>query len=329
MKQQDFERRYEPLWRAFERWLAASENRRLTKDPGESDRVLRDEEIPRAYRQICHHLALCRSRNYSPGLEARLNRLALDGHRQLYASSASAMSGFARFFARDFPRAVRRDWIFVLAMGVLFYGALGGMIAAIAVSPPIVYSVIPPPQVAEFEEMYDPAARRIGERDSGDDFLMFGYYIYNNIGIGFGSFASGLALGVGPLFVTLFNGVFIGAVMGHLSANGFGETLWSFVIGHGALELNAIVLASAAGLKLGFCVIAPGRRRRADALRHTAHETMPIVFGFTAMLLGAAFIEAFWSSTTWPSPTLKYIVGAIMWVLVIVYFLFAGRQRGS
>ncbi len=327
MKQQHFEESYSPLWEAFERWLASSRARGSALEDHEGR--LKDADIPRAYRQICHHLALCRSRNYSPRLEARLNRLALAGHRQLYANSASATFGFAKFFARDFPASVRRNWKFVAIMASVFYLPLVAIIVAIAYSPTLVYTVIPPDQVAGIEQMFDPDSERIGTRDSGDDFMMFGFYIYNNIGIGFRSFAFGLVAGIGALYITLFNAVHIGAVIGHLTANGFGTTLWSFIAGHGALELNAIVLAAAAGLKLGFSLIAPGRRRRREALRVAAAEAMPIVYGFTAMLVGAAFIEAFWSSTTWPSPLLKYWVGGLLWVLVLAYFALAGRSRGS
>ncbi|MCY1556888.1 hypothetical protein D9M68_936860 [compost metagenome] len=44
-------------------------------------------------------------------------------------------------------------------------------------------------------------------------------------------------------------------------------------------------------------------------------------------LLIAAFIEAYWSSTTAPTPMTKYLVGAVLWVLVAGYLLFAGRVR--
>ncbi|MCY1411530.1 hypothetical protein D9M71_269180 [compost metagenome] len=44
-------------------------------------------------------------------------------------------------------------------------------------------------------------------------------------------------------------------------------------------------------------------------------------------LLIAAFIEAYWSSMTGPSHQTKYLVGAALWLLVVVYLVFAGRQR--
>jgi uncharacterized membrane protein SpoIIM required for sporulation len=178
--------------------------------------------------------------------------------------------------------------------------------------------------------MYDPDARRIGrfsERDSGDDWMMFGFYIMNNIGISFQTFASGLLFGLGSLFFLLFNGLMIGAVAGHLTRIGYSETFWSFVIGHGAFELTAIALSGAAGLKLGWALLAPGRRLRSEALRRAGAQSVPLVAGVILFLLIAAFIEAFWSSMTYTTPTAKYLVGASLWALVIIYFLFAGRGQ--
>ena len=101
------------------------------------------------------------------------------------------------------------------------------------------------------------------------------------------------------------------------------------MIGHGSFELTALVLAGAAGLMLGHALVAPGVRTRAVALREAGRRAISIVFGATLMLLIAAFIEAFWSSSTLVSPTVKYWVGGALWVLVFSYFIFAGRVRGS
>jgi hypothetical protein len=49
------------------------------------------------------------------------------------------------------------------------------------------------------------------------------------------------------------------------------------------------------------------------------------VIGAALMDLAAAFIEAFWSSSTTLSAGLKYSVGVILWVAVFGYLIFAGR----
>ena len=52
----------------------------------------------------------------------------------------------------------------------------------------------------------------------------------------------------GNIAVDIEAALVIGAVAGHLTEIGFGQTFWSFVIAHGAFELSAIALAGAAGL---------------------------------------------------------------------------------
>jgi uncharacterized membrane protein SpoIIM required for sporulation len=116
-------------------------------------------------------------------------------------------------------------------------------------------------------------------------------------------------------------------VAGHLTQIGYGQTFWSFVIGHGAFELTAIALAGAAGLQLGWALIAPGRWPRAEALRLAARKSVLLICGVMLFLLIAAFIEAYWSSMTTPAPMTKYLVGAMLWLSLAVYLLFAGRVR--
>ena len=196
--------------------------------------------------------------------------------------------------------------------------------------PEAVYSVFDPGQVAIFEKMYNPAAISIGrDRGADSDFLMFGVYIRNNIGISFQVFASGLLAGVGCLFYLLLNGVFIGAVGGYLTAIGYGSTFWQFVCGHGAFELTAIVLSGVAGLKLGAAVLLPGQQTRRDALTDAARIAVRMMYGIAAMLLIAALIEAFWSSARWISPEVKYAAAAALWAGVFYYFSFQGRAKRS
>ena len=117
----------------------------------------------------------------------------------------------------------------------------------------------------------------------------------------------------------------IGMVAGYLTARGYGETFWQFVCGHGAFELNAIVLCGMTGLMLGRAVLAPGRRKRSDALVVAGREAVPVLYGAAAMLFVAAVIEAFWSSRTYVPAEVKYVFAAVCWLLVGVYFVRAGR----
>jgi len=321
MKQTQFEARHQTEWKHFEDCLNALE--RGKPDPKTSER------FPADYRRLCHQLALAQERGYSSHLIDPLHQLAMRGHQQLYRHRSALGAQFLTFILAGFPRAVRAEWRFVLVASLLFFGSLVGMGLLVYGFPDLIYSIVSPAQLSDMQSMYDPQASRIGqalERASDDDWMMFGYYIMNNIGIAFQTYASGLLFGLGSLFFLLFNGLMIGAVAGHLTDIGYGQTFWSFVVGHGAFELTAIALAGAAGLKLGWALLAPGRLTRGEALRVAAQGSVQLIGGVMLFLLIAAFIEAYWSSMTWPTPLIKYLVGAALWMLVGAYLTFAGRS---
>jgi hypothetical protein len=51
-----------------------------------------------------------------------------------------------------------------------------------------------------------------------------------------------------------------------------------------------------------------------------------LVIGAATMLLLAAFVEAFWSSSSVIPAALKYLVSALLWLLVIAFLSQAGRR---
>ena len=78
---------------------------------------------------------------------------------------------------------------------------------------------------------------------------------------------------------------------------------------------------------LGHALIAPGDRSRLASLRLRARSAVEILLGAGFMLLIAAFIEAFWSSSSFVVPWVKYVVGLTLWVIVLGYLVFSGRSR--
>jgi len=328
VKQDAFEAQYASTWVQFETWIGILSSRPASSSEEAGIRRQIGRQFPALYRQICHHLALARARRYSIGLQQRLNQLALEGHQHLYRSPTAFFHSLGRFLLNDFPAAFRRRWRYMLTATLLLYLPAAGMAIAIQMHGDLVYSLLEPAQISQMEAMYDPDNRVLGrERESDTDISMFGFYIYNNIGIGFRMFAGGLLFGIGSVFFLCFNGMFFGAISSHLTSVGFTETFWPFVIGHSSFELTGIVIFGGVGLMLGYGAIAPGRKRRWHAIRDQAIDAMPLVYGATVMLIAAAFVEAFWSSTTWPAISIKYVVGSILWLLLGLYFGFLGRHE--
>ncbi|MEL7023095.1 MAG: stage II sporulation protein M [Pseudomonadota bacterium] len=327
MKQEAFERRYGELWERFEKATGVlnSNDRKLRR---KDENLSMWQTFDQTYRQVCQHLALARARRYSLELQQRLNRLALDGHRHLYAEKTPLLRVFLQFLVYEFPVTARRYWRQIAIASALFYLPGIGIAVALQFQPDLIYHLMSPLQVADFEYMYNPERRVLGrERGSPDDMMMFGYYIYNNVSIGFQTYAGGLLFGLGTLFYVIFNGLYIGAVAGHLQRIGFGEPFWSFVSGHSAFELTAIVLFGGIGLALGNRLVNPAGKRRWHALRDEARDSLPVVYGGAVMLVFAAFVEAYWSSTTSIPLIGKYTVGVVLWLFTLMYFAFAGRRR--
>jgi len=324
MKQHAFEATHAGSWKEMEKLLTHLGKLRAHQVPGVG-------ELPSLYRQVCNHYSIAHSREYSPELQQHLHRLVLRAHQQLYGQPAPGwLRRAARFFVHTFPAAIRRDGHLFLLITFLFYvpAAIIGWLCF--VQNDLVYSILDYSQVARYEQMYDVSRAALGrEREADTDFMMFGYYIQHNIGIGFRTFAGGLLLGIGTVVSLLFNGVMMGAVAGHLTRAGHGENFWQFVATHGALELTAITITSLAGFKLAQALLAPGALPRSQALMMRAREAVPLVIGAMWMLVGAAFIEAFWSSSTTIPAGMKYAVASVLWLTVAAYFLFMGRGRGN
>ncbi|MDX5332661.1 MAG: stage II sporulation protein M [Gammaproteobacteria bacterium] len=327
MNQEQFIARHQANWERLEALLAAGRGKPAQPDAATTD----PGEFPRLYREACHHLALARARLYSQPLIERLDDLVLRGHQRLYQSRSGLAGRMLRFAAADFPATVRREWRALLLACLLFYGPFFGMLVTVQFAPEFVYTVLDGWTVVNMESMYDPENHeRLGrEREADSDVLMFGYYIRNNTSIGFQTFAGGLVFGLGTLFYLIYNGLVIGAVAGHLTHIGYIETFWGFVAGHSAMELTAIVISGAAGLKLAAGLVRPGRKSRLRALLDNGRVAVTLVFGAAAMFFIAAFIEAFWSSIAATPVTIKWGVGIVLWVLLIAYFLFLGRRRAA
>jgi uncharacterized membrane protein SpoIIM required for sporulation len=282
-----------------------------------------------SYRALCRDLSIAKARGYSPSLIDYLNDLVIRGHNVVYARRSGFVERARAFLVAGFPRLVRAEARYVGLAAFALLGPALMMGAAIVARPEFIYSIMSVEQVTALEAMYDPAADRFGrERAPESDFLMFGYYVWNNVSLGFRAFATGLLIGLGSLLVLGFNGVYLGAVSVHLLELGFGSTFLPFVIGHAALELSALVLCGAAGLKLGHALLAPAQLPRRQALVIAARIGVRVLIGATAMMMAAAFIEAFWSAMQWPGATLKFLVGGALWCAVICYFIFPGRSRG-
>ncbi|MCY4143260.1 MAG: stage II sporulation protein M [Gammaproteobacteria bacterium] len=320
MKQDYFVKSRSKSWDDYLEALAEYE-----KKPSHARR-LAPQEFVASYRNIARDLAVAHSRNYSNDLVNRLNDLAVRGHNIVYVSRSGWMAKFLEFLSHGFPQSVREHGrILLLSVCLVMIPAL--IVSALIVEDDQnVHSVLSAGMIEQIETMYDPNARSPGQITEADSRVhAFGLYILNNASIGLRTFALGIFFGLGTVYVLVYNGVILSAIFTHLLVAGYSSTLLPFVAGHSAMELTAVAIAGAAGLRLGKATVAPGELSRSTAILQGGRKAVVLAFGSFLMFVAAAFIEAFWSALQL-LPTIKYTVGIVMWLLVIGYFMFIGRR---
>jgi uncharacterized membrane protein SpoIIM required for sporulation len=343
MNKRRFVAKRAPAWRRFEELL-----NRLDTISVRRFSAAETAEFSRLFRELCYDLSLIRSRDWGRALVSYLNDLVSRGHNAFYSSPPGNFAHLFHFLAVGFPRLFRKNIAYFLTSSALFFGSLGLAWAVVQHDPSLARRIIEPQALTMMEEMYGehgPMAQRSGGKDApgkdadrkpgekgggreasqfGDErAAMAGFYTSHNGGIALDCFAGGILLGLRTVYVLLYNGIYLGAVSGYLIAKGHSDRFLSFVVSHGSFELVAIAVAGGAGLMLGNALLRPGQRTRLESLRLRGLEAVQIACGAAAMIAVAALIEAFWSPAPIPS-IVKYSVGGLLWVLVIVYLATAG-----
>lgn len=318
MNRQEFESRNAGRWQEFDQQVKAAEKKK--DDEGV-------EELPSRFRRVCYDLSLAQYRMFGHRICDRLNTLAIGGYRLVHRRRKTFGSSALKFCFATFPRAVRREWkLGVVVLAVFWIPAL---LMGWLVGKDLIWAqaILGADGMSSIEGMYGKGADPIGHLRSehGSNFAMFTHYIRNNVGIDFKLFAGGLLYGVGTLFFLIFNGVYLGAVFGYVTAEGDPEKLWTFVSSHSSFELLGMLMVGMAGLKIGFALLAPGQLSRGDALTKAGRDGLPLLIGGVSMTALAAVVEGFWSAQPM-APMVKYIFGGTFWFLHFVYFAIAGRR---
>jgi uncharacterized membrane protein SpoIIM required for sporulation len=319
--QDEFVSARKPAWDELDALLA--QKRLLYKLPPAS--ISRAASL---YRDICSDLMRARGAGYSADVVDVLDSLAARTCAAMYSAPPYRLASLWKLVASGFPSAVRRNVRFLALAAALF--VLPGVLGFVGASRSRGFAVqiMSEPMVAQMEKSYSEFGHG---REDGADGMMASFYVYNNVGIAFRCFATGILFGLGSIFFLVYNGLMIGVVAGAVGAAGHGRNLFTFVIGHGAFELTAIVISGAAGIAMGYALIDTGPRTRWASLRAKAGDLFAMIMGAALMLLVAAFIEGFWSPSS-VLPPVKWGVAGALHLLVLFYLLFAGRsasRRGS
>jgi uncharacterized membrane protein SpoIIM required for sporulation len=327
MDVEDFVAGREQRWKSLEALLEVAEESPAFELGRE--RLL---ELVRLYRLSCTDLNQLRSLTANPQLLDRLNQLVGRGYRFVYSQAGRPRWGAVRqFFLRDVPATFQQEQRWVLSAALsLVVGAVVGF-SAVATEPENAAALIPATFYAESASDRVHRIEREPERiDSTEKATTFGAFLYtHNLQVAFLCFSLGALTLVLGWVLLFYNGLLLGAVAAQYAMDGVGTFFLAWVGPHGALELPALVFASAAGLRAGRALLLPGEVGRATALREAFPSVWRMLVTAAVLLVFAGLIEG--SFSQFSSRAVPYglkIAFAAVLFLAMVWWLF-GRRTGS
>lgn len=295
----------------------------LTRQSRRSLTPAQVEELVQLYQRTSAHLSYARTERADAALIARLTGLVAGAAGLLYGTRSRSAAGVARFFTTSFPAAVWHARRFVVASALLLLVPAFVLGTWLATSDEALQAT-GPDAVREayvqddFETYYSsaPAGQFAAQ------------VTVNNIQVSILAFAAGALLCVVTAFLLANNGAHVGLAAGMFAAAGEQPKFYGLILPHGVLELSAVIVAGAAGLSIGWTIIAPGDRRRAVALADEGRRAAAIVLGLMLAFIVAGTIEAFVTPSGLPT-IVRVGVGLATGTAFWTYVITLGRRAAA
>jgi len=281
------------------------------------------DELVQLYQRASAHLSHARTQHADPALVARLTRLVANARGTIYGTRSRSTAGFARFFTTSFPAAVwhARRFVMVSALLLLVPAIVVGSWlarsdAALEASAPDALREAYVEQ--DFEAYYSSAP--------ASEFATS--VTVNNIQVGFLAFAAGILFCVFTAFILVNNGLNVGQAAGLFAAVGQQPKFYGLILPHGLLELSAIIVAGGAGLAVGWSIIDPGDRSRAEALAEQGRRSAVIALGLALAFVVAGTIEGFVTPSGLPT-AMRIGIGTTVFIAFWTYVVVLGRRAAA
>jgi uncharacterized membrane protein SpoIIM required for sporulation len=272
------------------------------------------------YRQAAADLSAARADASARSIEQYLNRLVSRAHNYVYSGNRVSAASVWRFFAYGYPRLMRRLMPYVvLATAVFIFGGLLGSLTTL-VRPDLGDMMLGHERAKDLDHGKMWTESILTAKPQTSSAIMT-----NNIMVCFLTFTGGITAGLFTLWLLLTNGINIGVIAVACARHHMSLGLWSFVAGHGALEIPSIMFAGAAGLRLGAGILFPGMLRRREAIAVAGTEAVQLLSGIIPLLIVAGSFEAFFSPTHIPV-AIKFSTGAILFTGLCWWLGEGGRK---
>lgn len=281
------------------------------------------QETALLYRQVAGDLSTLRQDPSAVAYTEHVNQLLARAHHIIYSGRRASFFAIFRFLRDDYPAIFQKHIRYVLlSLCVMLCGALFGSVITLA-RPQFMRQMLGPAMVETIErhEMWTHSVVAVAPAASS-------WIMTHNLSVCFVAFAGGVVFGLLPLYLMFFNGLLLGVIGVACQQHGMSLDLWSFVAPHGSLELPSIVLAGAAGMRLGHGVVFPGIYRWRDSIALAGVEAARIVAGIIPLLVIAGTLEGFFSPSAAPV-WLKFTIGGILFFLLMQWLFRPTPARAA
>ena len=305
----------------------------LTRIEKRSVRVLSDDDLlalPLLYRSTLSSLSVARETSLDRALVAYLEQLCARAYFQLYGVSDSAWRDLGRFFTRGWPGAVAALWRETLVMVFL---TIAGAVAAymlVRADPSWFGGIVPQAMASGRDPGASAEALRATLYHSREDGLgVFASFLFgHNAQIAIFAFALGFAFVVPTALLIFYNGLMLGAMIAVFAGKGLGFNFLAWLAIHGTTELFAVMIAGAAGMRIGTAIAFPGRQARMEAVVAAGRTAAVATAGVVLMLAVAAVLEGVGRQVVTGDGT-RAVIGAAMLAAWLVYYYGIGRRHAQ
>lgn len=321
-----FREAHEADWRRLDALLAVAEKRSLS--------ALDDDELlalPVLYRQSLSSLSVARETSLDRALVEYLESLCARAYFFLYGVRTPPGRRLRQFFQHDWPAAVRALWPETLAALAL---TIAGAIAAyllVGQDSSWFFSIIPSDLAGGRDPTASAAQLRETLKGGGgrDGLSIFATFLFtHNAQVAILAFALGFAFGIPSALLLVYNGCMVGAFFALFVPHGLGIPLGGWLAIHGTTEIFAIIIAGAAGLRIGRAVAFSGNRSRIASASHAGRTSAVAMAGVVLMLMVAGLLEGVGRQRI-EADAARYAIGGIALLFWLAYFYWprkAGRH---
>ncbi len=287
-------------------------------------------ELPELYRAAMSSLSTARSISLDAALVDYLESLCTRAYFVVYGARARPLERVARFFTRDWPRAVATVWRETIFAALLLFAGAATAFVLVGQDPDWFYSFVP----RELAGGRDPSAttaflrETLYDQPKGADGLgAFATFLFtHNAQVAIMTFALGFAFGLPTALLVAYNGCTMGAFVALFAGRGLGFEALGWLMIHGVTELYAVILASAAGFRIGWAVAFPGEQTRLESLRRAGTQAGLVMGGVVVMLVLAGVLEGFGRQLI-TSDIARYSIAGVSLVLWLAYFYLPRADR--